>query len=160
LQSWDTAIKTSDESDYSVCSTWYAISDRYYLVSLFREKLPYPDLKKKVIELLNLYSPKYICIEDKASGQSIIQDLRNEGYTNIIAIKPKLDKITRFASTIPYFQSGRILIPTNAVYLKCLLEELIKFPNTNHDDIVDSVSQAINYLVNKKKTSQSRIRNF
>jgi predicted phage terminase large subunit-like protein len=160
LQSWDTAIKTSDESDYSVCSTWYVISDRYYLVSLFREKLPYPDLKKKVIELLNLYSPKYICIEDKASGQSIIQDLRNEGYTNIIAIKPKLDKITRFASTIPYFQSGRILIPTNAVYLKCLLEELTKFPNTNHDDIVDSVSQAINYLVNKKKTSQSRIRNF
>ncbi len=160
IQSWDTAIKTNEESDYSVCSTWYIISDKYYLVHILREKLAYPDLKKQVVKLSKQYSPKYICIEDKASGQSIIQDLRNEGYMNVIPVKPKLDKITRFASIVPYFQSARILFPNQSPYLNILIDELTKFPNSNHDDIVDSISQAINYLVNQKKSVISRIRDL
>jgi len=160
FQSWDTAIKTSEESDYSVCSIWYIVKDKYYLTNLFRAKLAYPDLKKQVIKLAKQYSPKFISIEDKASGQSIIQDLRNEGYTNIIPIKPKLDKITRFASIVPYFQSSRILFPSQAPYLKILVDELTKYPNSNHDDIVDSISQAINHLVNQKKPNISRIRDL
>jgi predicted phage terminase large subunit-like protein len=160
FQSWDTAIKTSEESDYSVCSIWYIVKDKYYLTNLFRAKLAYPDLKKQVIKLAKQYSPKFISIEDKASGQSIIQDLRNEGYINVIPIKPKLDKITRFASIVPYFQSSRILFPSQAPYLKILVDELTKFPNSNHDDIVDSISQAINHLVNQKKPNISRIRDL
>jgi predicted phage terminase large subunit-like protein len=160
IQSWDTAIKTTEESDYSVCSVWYIVTDKYYLGEVFKEKLSYPELKKKVINLAIKYSPKHICIEDKASGQSIIQDLRNEGYINIIAIKPKFDKITRFASIIPYFQSSRILFPKQATYLNMILDELIKFPSTKHDDVVDSISQAINYLINQKKTLISRIRDL
>jgi predicted phage terminase large subunit-like protein len=158
LQSWDTAIKTTEKSDYSVCTVWYIVGTRYYLVDFLKEKFAYPDLKRKIIDFLKLYNTKYLCIEDKSSGQSIIQDLRNEGFSNIIPIKPKGDKITRFASIVPYFQSGRILLPSQANYLKILLNEITKFPNTDHDDAVDSISQAINYLVHQKKPTISRIR--
>lgn len=150
-QSWDTAIKVSESSDYSVCTTWGVISSKYYLVDLLRIKLDYPSLKKRVIRLNARYNPKIILIEDKASGQSLIQDLQYEGFSNIIAQKPKLDKITRFASIIPLFEEKRVLLPKDANWLQVFLNEITKFPSSNHDDIVDSVSQFLGYVKNNDR---------
>ena len=160
LLSWDTAMKTNEAADYSVCSVWGILDDKFYLVNLIRKKLAYPCLKKEVIKWANTYQPKHICIEDKASGQSIIQDLRSEGYTNIEAIKPKLDKVTRFASIVPFFQSAQILIPSQSSFADILQQELILFPRAQHDDIVDSISQAINFLKIHLKQISPRIRSF
>lgn len=160
-QSWDTAIKVSDDADYSVCSSFGYKDGYYYLLDLKREKMSYPDLKINIEQLAKKYQPKHILIEDKASGQSVIQDLRSAGYINIIPIKPKLDKITRFASAIPFIQSGKILFPKNAVFNRFLYSELLSFPNSKNDDIVDSISQFINFVKNKNHTTPTpRIRNF
>lgn len=77
--SLDTAIKISDNSDYSVCTIWGVDKENSYLVSMFRKKMQYPELKNQTLKLINRYKPRHTIIEDKASGQSLIQDLRREG---------------------------------------------------------------------------------
>jgi predicted phage terminase large subunit-like protein len=146
VQSWDTAIKTSNSSDYSVCTVWGVKEGVYYLLHMHRAKLSYPVLKSDAIKISNRYRPKLILIEDHASGQSLLQDLRSEGIANLIGIKQKLDKITRFASIVGLFQSGIVKVPKNAAWIKPFIKELTEFPHSINDDIVDSVSQFLGYI--------------
>lgn len=146
IQSWDTAIKTSDTSDYSVCTVWGVAGSVYYLVDMVRSKMAYPELKNTAKRLNNKYKPRVILIEDKASGQSLIQDLRSEGLGNIVPQKPTLDKITRFAAVVPLFQASRVVVPTYAAWLTQFVSEVTGFPGGEHDDIVDSVSQFLGYM--------------
>ena len=87
VQSWDTANKATELSDYSVCTTWGVYENRYYLLDVFRQRLNYPDLKRKLRELAWRDRPNKILIEDKASGTQLIQELKNEG---LFAVKPFL----------------------------------------------------------------------
>lgn len=151
VQSWDTAIKISNTSDYSVCTTWGVNGGNYYLVDMLRLRLDYPTLKEKVRKLSQRWNPKIILIEDKASGQSIIQDLRADGVQNIVAQRPKLDKITRFAAVVSLFQEGRVILPNKASWLNHFIKEVTLFPNSKHDDIVDSISQFLGYMKELKR---------
>ena len=159
VQSWDTAIKTSENADYSVGTCWGVLNKTFYLTGMIRKKMSYPDLKITMEKWANRYNPRHILIEDKASGQSIIQDLTLVGYNNIKPIKPKLDKITRFAAIVPLFQSGQAQIPAKSSYNRVLINELTSFPNVKHDDIVDSISQFLNHskTINNKKTARVRM---
>lgn len=146
--SFDTAIKAGVNNDPSVCTIWGKYKNNYYLIDLYREWLEYPDLKRKSIQLINKWQPKAVLIEDKASGQSLIQDLKKELNYNIIPIKVVKDKITRFASITPVFEAGRIFIKDKASWLFDLEYELLTFPNSQHDDQVDSISQFLNWTEN------------
>ncbi|KAF8818499.1 phage terminase large subunit [Rickettsia endosymbiont of Cardiosporidium cionae] len=143
--SWDTAIKISKDADFTVCTCWGIYNNHYYLVDLIREKMTYPVLKLNIEKQSKKYMPKYILIEDKASGQSVIQDLMLDGLHNIRAIKPINDKITRFTLVAPMFRAGQVLIPEKSRYSLVVLNELTTFPHSKHDDIVDSVSQFLQF---------------
>ncbi len=160
IQSWDTAIKISENADYSVGTCWGIINKQYYLISLLRQKLTYPELKIQIEKLAKKYNPRFILIEDKASGQQIIQDLRSSGFTNIIAIKPRFDKITRFSSVLAMFQSGVVRLPKQSPFNNILLTELLNFPHYKNDDIVDSVSQFLNFIKERSNSPPARIRGF
>lgn len=159
VQSWDTAIKISENADYSVCTSWGIINKKYYLLAMLRHKLTYPELKDQVIKLSKKYLPKVILIEDKASGQQIIQDLKVEGFTNIVPIKPLLDKVTRFAATVALFPTS-VYLPKQAAFNSILLNELFAFPYCPNDDIVDSISQFLNYMKERAAGRPARIRGF
>lgn len=146
--SFDTAIKTGINNDPTVCTVWGENSGNYYLIEVFRKWLEYPELKKESILLIKKYKPNAILIEDKASGQSLIQDLKREIKKNIIAIKVNKDKITRFASITPLFESKRIFILNNNIWLYDYEYELLSFPSGEHDDQVDSTSQFLNWISN------------
>ncbi len=145
VQSWDTAIKSGVKNDYSVCTTWYEYENLYYLVDVFREKVEFPELKRTVINLYDKWSPTALLIEDKASGQSLIQDLRRETKLPTIAINPTKDKITRMAAVSPIFESGKIFLPNNAAWLHDYETETFSFPSSTHDDQMDSTSQFLNW---------------
>jgi len=83
LQSWDTANKATDLSDFSVCTTWGIYDNRYYLLHFFRKRLNFPELKVAVHDLAREYRPISILIEDKASGTPLIQDLHADGLRNV-----------------------------------------------------------------------------
>jgi predicted phage terminase large subunit-like protein len=159
VQSWDTAIKVASSNDYTVCTTWGVKENRYFLIDMLRSKFEYSELKRTIIEQAAKYRTNMVIIEDKASGQSIIQDLAIETNIHIKKYRPVKDKITRFAATIPYFESGRILVPENAPWLNIFMQEIMAFPNSQHDDIVDSLSQFID-VIKSYRHMLPRIRSF
>lgn len=143
----DSAIQTSASSDYSVCTIWAIRGEKYFLAFLYRAKPNYPELKKRIIYYINKYKPRYIIIEDHASGSSLIQDLRFEGFEGIISIRQKLDKITRFASIMDILLSGRVLLARK----EAIMREMTNFPHSKHDDIVDSISQFLKFMKDQKQ---------
>lgn len=148
LQSWDTANKSGELNDYSVCTTWGVTFDRYYLLSVFRRRLNYPDLKNAVKEQARLHSANIILIEDKASGTQLIQDLKMEGIYGVrpYVPPPGSDKILRLYAQTAEFESGRVLLPSSAPWLEEYIHELTTFPGSKYDDQVDSTTQALDHL--------------
>ncbi|MEQ9116246.1 MAG: phage terminase large subunit [Rickettsiales bacterium] len=150
MLSWDTALKASDHNSYSVCTCWGKLDKDFYLIDVIRKKLEYPDLKKEIISSMATHSPDLVLIEDKASGQSLIQDFRHTKEAHyIVPIVPNKDKITRFARCTQFFESRRVYLPKNAPWLFDYEEELLLFPSGSNDDQVDSTSQFLNYMLNR-----------
>lgn len=160
VQSWDTAIKVSEKADYTVGTIWGIAQNKYYLLQLIRKKLSYSDLKNEIEKQINKYNSRFVLIEDKASGQSLIQDLKLAGFSNIKAIKPMLDKVTRFASVIQFFENGQVLLPIKSSFNRTLLAEITSFPASKNDDIVDSISQFLSFIKDKKNPRQIKIRSL
>src|SRR5207244_1349132 len=79
FQSWDTANKSTELSDFSVCTTWGIKNKRVYLLHVIRKRLDYPNLKRAVREQAQRFRPTNILIEDKASGTQLIQELIQDG---------------------------------------------------------------------------------
>ena len=146
--SFDTAIKAGINNDPTVCSVWGLYKNNYYIIDIYRDWLEYPDLKRKALQFAIKWKPKAILIEDKASGQSLIQDLKKDANYNIIAIKVIKDKITRFASITPIFEAGRVFLKDSSEWLFDFEQEILSFPNSEHDDQVDSISQFLNWFEN------------
>ena len=146
VQSWDTAFKKNQENDYSVCTTWLTAEDGYYLIDVWRGRVEFPELKRKVVELATLHNVNEILIEDKASGQSLIQELQRNTALPIRPVKVEADKIARVHSVTPLIEAGKIYLPKDAHWLKQFLDECEDFPNGEFDDVVDSVSQFLNSI--------------
>jgi predicted phage terminase large subunit-like protein len=148
VQSWDTAAKTSELNDYSVCTTWGVDRDNFYLIDVFRRRLNYPELKRAIISQANIFDANQIVIEDKSSGTQLIQDLNNDRVRKVIEYKPPpgADKVMRLHACSDRFENGRVLLPRSAPWLDEYILELIGFPGTKHDDQVDSTTQALDYL--------------
>ncbi len=151
LQSWDTANKSGELNDFSVCTTWGAIHDRYYLLAVFRRRLDYPDLERAVHEQARQHHANIVLIEDKASGTQLIQDLKAEGMCGIEPYDPPpgSDKILRLYAQTTEFESGRVVLPRSATWLDEYVRELTSFPGSKYDDQVDSTTQALDHLKNK-----------
>ncbi|MBS4035902.1 MAG: phage terminase large subunit [Ignavibacterium sp.] len=144
VQSWDTAFKKNQENDYSVCTTWMVCESGYYLLDLWKGRVEFPELKRKVVELHKLHSANEILIEDKASGQSLIQELQRDTALPIKPIKVVEDKIARVHSVTPLIEAGKVFLPQNRHWLSEFINECEEFPNGEFDDVVDSVSQFLN----------------
>jgi predicted phage terminase large subunit-like protein len=151
IQSWDVAMMTGDQNDFSVCTTWRVEKDDAYLVHVFRGRLEYPDLRRKVIALAQEHRPATILIEDAGPGMNLLQDLRGSmpnGMTRPIGVKPEGGKVDRMAAQSAKIEAGHVHLPKNASWLAEFLSELLAFPNGRHDDQVDSVSQLLRWWQN------------
>jgi predicted phage terminase large subunit-like protein len=148
LQSWDTANKSGELNDFSVCTTWGYHRDNYYLLDVVRARLNYPQLKKNVISQLNAHDPRIVVIEDKASGTQLIQDLKSEGYYQVKPYPPPpgTDKLMRLYAQTAKFEAGRVHLPSSAPWLNDYVRELTSFPGRKFDDQVDSTTQALDHM--------------
>lgn len=146
VQSWDTAFKAKQQNDYSVCTTWAECETGYYLIDLWKDRVEFPDLKRMVVSLHAKHMPTAILIEDKASGQSLVQEMQRDTVLPILPIRPDNDKVGRANAVTPIIESGRVHLPEGAPWLAELLQSTAGFPNAAHDDDVDSITQALRYL--------------
>ncbi len=146
IQSWDTAFKEKEENDYSVCETWHVTNEGYYLEDVWRDRVEFPELKKKAVELFNTYGPNEILVEDKASGISLIQEIQRETRIPVKPIKPDKDKVARVHAVTPIIEVGKVKLKSCAKWIKDYLDELEEFPGGEFDDQVDATSQFLNYI--------------
>ena len=117
VQSWDTANKPSELSDYSVCTTWGVKGSNFYLLNVLRKKLSYPELKRAVVEQDRLFRPQSIVIEDKASGTQLIQDLIDAGLSHVARYAPDGDKVMRLHAQSAVIENGFVFLPDEAPWL-------------------------------------------
>lgn len=157
VQSWDTANKAGELNDYSVCTTWGEKDNHFYLLHVFRRRLEYPDLKRAIRDQAGTHKADVVIIEDKASGTQLIQELIRDGMARIQRYEPPpCDKVMRLNTQSAAFENGLVLLPDIAHWLTDYVHELTTFPGSEFDDQVDSTSQALAYL--KERRAQFRIR--
>lgn len=141
-QSWDCAVKCGAQNDYSVCTTWGLRNQKLYLIHILRVKIDYPRLRESIVKMSQYFNSDAILIEDCAAGQQIIQEMHTMSCgLNVIPIRPRENKKTRLTLVSPLFERGIVALPRRAAWLDAFLDELLHFPDCEHDDQVDSVSQ-------------------
>jgi predicted phage terminase large subunit-like protein len=145
VQSWDTANKATELSDYSVCTTWGVKDKRFYLLGVLRKRMDYPTLKRAVREQWQSFDAKVVLIEDKASGTQLIQELAEEGLHAVTRYVPECDKIMRLHAQTGAIENGFVHVPAQAHWLAEYLHELTTFPASKYDDQVDSTSQFLDW---------------
>jgi predicted phage terminase large subunit-like protein len=146
IQSWDVANKQGEENDFSVCTTWLVHENRYYLIDVLRGRFDFPTLKRKVSEQAKLNKANQILIEDAGFGTALIQELKTADFS-VIGVKPEYDKKIRMAIQSGKFENGQVFFPREAPWLRVFEDELFTFPNSRHDDQVDSISQALGHKI-------------
>lgn len=146
VQSWDTAYKAAQINDPSACTTWLQTTNGYYLIDAFTIMAEYPAVKRAIKSKYEQFTPDAVLIEDKSSGQSLLQELRADSNIPVIAIKPEQDKETRLNAVSSLFESGLIYLPESSPWLTDYESELFLFPAGGHDDQVDSTSQALAWM--------------
>ena len=150
IQSWDTAFETKNRSDYSACTTWgifYNEEENYtpqlILLDAFKDRMEFPELKTVALKHYKEWQPDAFIVEKKAAGAPLIQELRNMGIP-VQEFTPSRgnDKIVRVNAVADLFASGKVWAPDTR-WAREVIEEVASFPNGDHDDFVDTTSQAL-----------------
>lgn len=146
--SWDTASKSTELSDFSVCTIWLVHDGDYYLTGVERGKMNYPALRHSVIDLAARYDADTVIIEDRGTGTSLLQEFDGTEFEDrhcLVAYEPLEDKVTRMHAQTAVIEAGHVYLPAAADWLEALRAELLQFPNGRNDDQVDSISQFLHW---------------
>jgi predicted phage terminase large subunit-like protein len=152
IQSWDTAFLKSERADYSACTTWgvfYKDDDtgrsraNIILLNAFKKRMEFPELKQRAMEEFKEWEVDSLIVEAKAAGSPLIFELRSMGIP-VQEFTPSKgnDKIARLNAVADIFASGHVWVP-NTHWAEELIEEVASFPSGEHDDLVDSMTQAL-----------------
>ena len=153
IQSWDTAFLKSQRADYSACTTWGVfyrededtgqLAPQIILLDAHKARLEFPELKQRAMECYQSYKPDAFIVEGKAAGMPLIFELRAMGIP-VQEYTPSRgnDKIARVNAVADLFSSGVVWAPQTR-WAEEVIEEFAAFPNAEHDDLVDSSTQAL-----------------
>jgi len=150
IQSYDTAFSKRESADFSAITTWGVFypneggsGPNLILLDSKKGRWDFPELKAIAFEEYKFWDPDTVIIEAKASGLPLTQELRSAGIP-VVNFTPSRgnDKISRVHAVSPMFEAGMVWVP-DKVWADELIEEVAAFPNGEHDDLVDSMTQAL-----------------
>ena len=149
IQSYDTAFLKKETADYSAITTWgvfYPTEDsgpNLILLDVVKDRFEFPELRRVALEQYNYWKPESVIVEGKASGMPLTFELRKQGIP-VINYTPSRgnDKHARVNAVAPLFESGQIWA-TDDKFSEEVIEECAAFPYGDHDDLVDSMTQAV-----------------
>jgi predicted phage terminase large subunit-like protein len=149
IQSYDTAFTKGTRSDYSAITTWGVFTtesdgQNIILLDAFKDRYEFPELRRVAYEQYLEWKPDMVIIEAKASGLPLTHELRAMDIP-VINFTPSRgnDKHVRVNSVAPLFESGKVWAPMHEHFAQEVVEECAAFPFGEHDDYVDSTTQAI-----------------
>jgi predicted phage terminase large subunit-like protein len=150
IQSWDTAFETKNNSDYSACTTWGIFyneeendTPQLILLDAFKDRMAFPELKVVALKHYKEWEPDAFIVEKKAAGAPLIQELRAMGIP-VQEFSPSRgnDKTVRVNAVADLFSSGKVWAPDTR-WAREVIEEMAAFPVGEHDDYVDTTTQAL-----------------
>ena len=152
IQSWDTAFEKNNRADYSACTTWGVfqhpnkngdLKANIILLDAFKERMEFPELKRRALDVYREYEPDTLIVEKRAAGAPLIYEMRKMGIP-VAEYTPGKgnDKISRVNAISALFESSMVWCPETR-WAEEVMDELASFPNGDHDDLVDSSSQAL-----------------
>ena len=149
IQSYDTAFLKKQTADYSAITTWgvfYPEEDgaaNLILLDSIKGRYEFPELRREALQQYDYWKPETVVIESKASGLPLTAELRQMGIP-VVNFTPSKgnDKHARVNSVAPLFESGVIWAPEKK-FAEEVIEECAAFPYGDHDDLVDSMTQAV-----------------
>ncbi len=149
IQSYDTAFMKKETADFSAITTWgvfYLNEDsplNLILLDSLKGRYEFPELRRRALEQYKYWTPETVIIESKASGLPLTYELRQMDIP-VVNFTPSKgnDKHVRVNSVAPLFESGSIWAPEQK-FAEEVIEECAAFPYGDHDDLVDSTTQAI-----------------
>ena len=150
IQSYDTAFLKRETADYSAITTWGVFRDsedsaeQLILLDAIKQRVEFPELRRLAKEQYDYWQPETVLVEAKASGLPLTYELRAMGIP-VVNFSPNRgnDKHSRVNSVAPLFESGMIWAPKDKEFAQEVIEECAAFPHGDHDDLVDSMTQAI-----------------
>ena len=142
----DCASKTGVSNDFSAIVTMLSDGMNAYVVDVIRERLEFSDLARTIVDVCRKHKPAVVYIEDASAGIPIVQELRRLTSLPIVAVPAKGSKIARAEAVTPRFESGRVLVPERAPWLKEFIDEFASFPAGRHDDMVDATVLGVTML--------------
>jgi len=150
IQSYDTAFLKKETADYSAITTWGVFresedsAEQLILLDAIKQRVEFPELRRLAKEQYDYWQPETVLVESKASGLPLTYELRAMGIP-VVNFSPNRgnDKHSRVNSVAPLFESGMIWAPKDKEFAQEVIEECAAFPHGDHDDLVDSMTQAI-----------------
>lgn len=149
VQSWDTALTDAEDASFNVCTTWGIRGKKLYLLDVYRARLDYDELEKKLLELKEKWQTHVVVVEKAASGHilySSLSKLQSPHDRWLYNLTPKESKLHRAMYQVPVVERGRVYFPEEAPWLDAFLKELLEFPSSKFDDQVDSFVQFLMLL--------------
>lgn len=159
IASLDTAFSEKQRADYSAFTVWGVffkrevgrngfsyIAANIFLLGAEKGRWSFPVLCEKVEFIKETWEPDYFLIENKASGQSLIQELRLKQYPVVEFNPGRDDKVTRANACVPTFISKKVWYPKDMGWAKEVIADTCSFPSAPHDDLADTVWQAIIWM--------------
>jgi predicted phage terminase large subunit-like protein len=146
LISVDASFKGGDGSDFVAITVWGKLGSDYYLRYCLNRRMDFPDTVRAIRAVRALYPAALaVLVEDKANGSAIIATLQRELF--VIPVDPRGGKEARAAAVAPAIESGHVFLPRDAAWTEDFIEQWARFPRGAHDDMVDSASQALTYML-------------
>lgn len=150
----DGAFTTKEENDWCACTTWGLWRDRgrlpkLMLVEAWRERYELRAFVEAIKATATKRKADHVLIENKASGISAAQELRRltrDGDFTVHLVDPgDKDKAARLLATQPFFSAGMVYAPDRK-WADMVIQEVAAVPKGRHDDLADTVSQALLWL--------------
>jgi predicted phage terminase large subunit-like protein len=157
IQVWDTAFKKSADSAFSVCLTMGLWQGSIFVFNMYRKKVEFPELLKVSRELYKIDKPRLVIIEDKASGQSLIQSLQSgTGVEDpsdkslitlpVMPMKADSDPVAYVTAFAGFLEAGRCWLPEGAFWVEDFKNENSAFPNGAYKDVPLTWAHGMKYL--------------
>lgn len=163
VQTWDTASKAGDNNNPWSCLTIGVFEDEFYILDALIKRMEFPEGKRNAFNLALRDEPDYILIEDKSTGQSLIQEFQlgvesvdGKRKFNVIPLTPCQDKYTRMSVEAGAVESSRVWLPEYADWLPDLELSFSQFPHGINDP-VDALSQFLRWYRDRSLIRESPI---
>ena len=147
LQWIDCAARTGIRNDRTAIATIASDMRDIFIEHVWVDRVAFPELKRKVVELHGRFEPSSVYVEEASNGYALLDELRGATAIPLVGVPAGKDrKEARAEAVTGLFEAGRIKFPRYAPWLGETLSEFLRFPHGRHDDIVDAVVSGISRM--------------